>query len=83
MKEAYIKALGLGLGFELHRAEFHYHEDLIWGDLAYVYVDGIYAAEWQFFLHKLDGDHWVRLHLTLGTYFICLVSVCLVSGCGK
>lgn len=62
MKEAYIKALGIGLGFELHRAKFHYREDLIWGDIAYVYIDGIYQVRWQFFLHKLDSDHWVSLH---------------------
>lgn len=65
MKEAYIKALGIGLGFDLHRAEFHYHEDLIWGDLAHVYIDGVYAAEWQFFLHKLDAEHWVCFYPTL------------------
>lgn len=59
MKEAYVKAVGVGLGFELHRAEFHYDKDMIWGDLAHVYIDGIVATEWQFFLHKLDPEHWV------------------------
>jgi len=75
MKEAYIKALGIGLGFDLHRVEFHYHEDLIWGDIAYVYIDGIYQARWQFFLHKLDSDHWVSLHLTLFTRVFSCVSL--------
>lgn len=63
MKEAYVKAVGVGLGFELHRAEFHYDKDMIWGDLAHVYIDGIVATEWQFFLHKLDPEHWVSLQI--------------------
>lgn len=61
MKEAYIKAVGIGLGFELQRAEFHYQAKNIWGHLAHLYIDGVYAEGWQFFLHKLDGNHWVSV----------------------
>jgi 4'-phosphopantetheinyl transferase len=63
MKEAYIKAVGIGLGFELQRAEFHYQDGNIWSNVAHVRIDGVHKAKWQFFLHSLDDKHWVSLDL--------------------
>lgn len=61
MKEAYIKAVGIGLGFELKRAEFHYvPEEDIHSRKAAVFIDGVKRPEWNFCLHRL-GDHWVSL----------------------
>ncbi|CAM6017330.1 unnamed protein product [Sphagnum balticum] len=59
MKEAYIKAVGIGLGFELQRAEFHYQDGNIWSNVAHVRIDAVHKAKWQFFLHSLDDKHWV------------------------
>ena len=59
MKEAYGKALGIGMDFKMQQAEFHYQNGL-WGDSAHVHIDGVYAAGWEFWLHKLGGNHWVR-----------------------
>jgi 4'-phosphopantetheinyl transferase len=63
MKEAYIKAVGIGLGFELQRAEFHYQDGNIWSNVAHVRIDGVHKTKWQFFLHSLDDKHWVSLDL--------------------
>lgn len=58
MKEAYIKAVGVGLGFELQRAEFYYRDGNIWGDVAYLRLDGFERNDWCFYLHRLGNDHW-------------------------
>ncbi|GAQ91376.1 L-aminoadipate-semialdehyde dehydrogenase-phosphopantetheinyl transferase [Klebsormidium nitens] len=60
MKEAYIKAVGIGLGFELRRAEFHYlPENDILSRRATVSIDGVRRPEWIFTLDRLGEDHWV------------------------
>jgi len=58
MKEAYGKAVGVGMNFKMQQAEFHYQNGL-WGDSAHVHIDGVYATGWQFWLHKLGDNHWV------------------------
>ncbi|KAL3694228.1 hypothetical protein R1sor_007879 [Riccia sorocarpa] len=58
LKEAYIKAVGIGLGFDLLRAEFYYPTGDIWSDVAQVRIDSQEDTNWVFSLHKLD-DHWV------------------------
>lgn len=66
MKEAYIKAVGIGLGFELRRAEFHYlPDDDILSKRATVLIDGVKRPEWSFTLGRLGDDHWVSPLLVL------------------
>lgn len=55
LKEAYIKAIGAGLGYRLDRLEFH-HSD--WTDIS-VHVDGEESREWRFWLFDLGKSHWV------------------------
>eukprot|EP00898_Chlorokybus_atmophyticus_P006758 jgi/Chlat1/7083/Chrsp57S06728 len=44
MKEAYVKAVGAGLGFALCRAEFRYDGDDVWAKWAGVWIDGACTA---------------------------------------
>ncbi|KAL2633491.1 hypothetical protein R1flu_004970 [Riccia fluitans] len=55
LKEAYIKAVGIGLGFDLLRAEFFYPTGDIWSDIAQLRIDSREKQKWRFSLHKLDG----------------------------
>eukprot|EP00897_Mesotaenium_endlicherianum_P010358 jgi/Mesen1/9350/ME000061S08795 len=59
MKEAYIKAVGIGLGFDLLRAEFHYNNEDVWSSGALVVIDGVEQPKWRFSLQRLGVDHWV------------------------
>ncbi|KAH9311021.1 hypothetical protein KI387_026056, partial [Taxus chinensis] len=59
LKEAYIKAVGIGLGYKLERLEFHYPAHQIWSDVAYLRIDGIEQKDWQFSLYEFDNCHWV------------------------
>ncbi|XP_057835415.1 uncharacterized protein LOC131045788 isoform X2 [Cryptomeria japonica] len=59
LKEAYIKAVGVGLGYKLERMEFYYPENQIWSDLAYLRIDGMEQKDWQFSLHQFGNCHWV------------------------
>ncbi|MQL69534.1 hypothetical protein Taro_001801 [Colocasia esculenta] len=63
LKEAYVKALGNGLGYKLDRLEFHH---IGWSNIS-VYVDGEESRDWKFWLFDLDEKHLV----------ILLLSVCL------
>ncbi|VAH92844.1 unnamed protein product [Triticum turgidum subsp. durum] len=53
LKEAFVKAVGAGVGFGLHRLEFHHVE---WSNIS-VYIDGIESRKWRFCLFKLDEMH--------------------------
>lgn len=55
MKEAFIKAIGAGLGFALNRLEFK-HSD--WANIV-VCIDGEESQEWEFSLSQLGRNHWV------------------------
>ncbi|XP_043690787.1 L-aminoadipate-semialdehyde dehydrogenase-phosphopantetheinyl transferase-like [Telopea speciosissima] len=58
LKEAFIKAIGAGVGFRLDRLEFH-HTD--WSDIS-VHIDGEESTEWKFFLFELGGkQHYVSV----------------------
>uniref|UniRef100_A0A1D1ZFA5 holo-[acyl-carrier-protein] synthase n=1 Tax=Anthurium amnicola TaxID=1678845 RepID=A0A1D1ZFA5_9ARAE len=57
LKEAFVKALGIGLGFKLNRLEFH-HMD--WTNIS-VYVDGKESRDWKFWLFDLDERHWASI----------------------
>lgn len=59
MKEAYIKAVGIGLGFDLRRIEFRYGSRGLWGNEAIAKIDGSDCTTWRFFLDRMGTDHWV------------------------
>lgn len=59
MKESYIKAVGVGLGFELQRAEFFFQDGNVWSDIAYLRLDGVEKIDWCFHLCRLGINHWV------------------------
>ncbi|XP_076902160.1 uncharacterized protein LOC143556805 [Bidens hawaiensis] len=53
LKEAFVKALGTGVGYKLDNVEF-IHKD--WTDI-YVKVDGVALNDWNFWLFELQGRH--------------------------
>ncbi|KAG2622860.1 hypothetical protein PVAP13_3KG008700 [Panicum virgatum] len=53
LKEAFVKAIGAGVGFGLHRLEFH-HEH--WTNIS-IHVDGELSKKWRFWIFKLDEMH--------------------------
>lgn len=64
-QEAFVKARGDGLGFELNRASFRFEEHSAHGmpphHQAMVVVDGKPAPSWRFFQQPLGSDHWVTV----------------------
>ena len=58
LKEAYVKATGEGLGFELGRCEFRINGDKRRASVA---VDGVSRPDWIFHLHELGRGHWVSV----------------------
>jgi 4'-phosphopantetheinyl transferase len=71
LKEAYIKALGIGLGFDLKRAEFQQENwsfdskrlSSIVETTTKLSVDGILQDRWRFEQHYLDEKHPVAVAL--------------------
>ncbi|GJZ26043.1 L-aminoadipate-semialdehyde dehydrogenase-phosphopantetheinyl transferase-like protein isoform X1 [Tanacetum coccineum] len=57
LKEAYVKALGTGVGYQLNHVEFHHKN---WTDI-YVKVDGNVLKDWNFWLFELQGRHRVAV----------------------
>ncbi|KAJ8635327.1 hypothetical protein MRB53_009594 [Persea americana] len=57
LKEAYIKAIGAGLGFRLDRLEFHHTN---WTSIS-VHVDREESREWRFWLFDLGKSHWASV----------------------
>lgn len=53
LKEAFVKALGTGVGYKLDHVEFHHKE---WTNI-YVKVDGDVLNDWTFWLSELQGRH--------------------------
>lgn len=53
LKEAFVKAIGAGVGFGLNRLEFHHVQ---WSNIS-VYIDGIESRNWRFCLFNLDEMH--------------------------
>ncbi|KAK3136060.1 hypothetical protein QOZ80_5BG0427490 [Eleusine coracana subsp. coracana] len=53
LKEAYVKAIGAGVGFGLHRLEFHH---VGWTNIS-IRIDGEVSRRWAFWLLKLDEMH--------------------------
>ena len=69
LKEAYVKATGEGLGFDLRRCAFEIisraddddDDDGNGSTHAQVLVDGEVRSDWAFFLHQLGNEHWVSV----------------------
>ncbi|XP_014662961.1 PREDICTED: L-aminoadipate-semialdehyde dehydrogenase-phosphopantetheinyl transferase-like [Priapulus caudatus] len=65
LKESYIKAVGIGIGFELKRMEFHiYSPEVPIGQVisdTRLYVDGMIQNRWQFQETRLDDLHYVAV----------------------
>ncbi|KAH7652194.1 Holo-[acyl-carrier-protein] synthase protein [Dioscorea alata] len=57
LKEAFVKALGAGLGYGLHRLEFHHNN---WTHIS-VYIDGMKSTEWRFWHFKIDNLHFATV----------------------
>lgn len=53
LKEAFVKAIGAGVGFGLQRLEFHH---VHWVNIS-VHIDGVESSNWRFWLFKLDEVH--------------------------
>lgn len=58
LKEAYIKAIGIGLGFSLLRAEFFFNEAQAQWQMR---LDGQVASEWSFQSTHVDAAHIVSV----------------------
>lgn len=58
LKEAYAKATGEGLGFDLGRCEFTIDQGSM---AAVVAVDGVHQPLWKFHLHQMGQGHWVAV----------------------
>ncbi|PKA65951.1 4'-phosphopantetheinyl transferase [Apostasia shenzhenica] len=57
LKEAFVKAIGAGVGFGLNRLEFHHTN---WTNIS-VQIDGVESSSWMFWLTKLDERHWASI----------------------
>lgn len=60
-KEAFVKAIGDGVGYKLDTIEFH-HEN--WENII-VKVDGKELKDWRFWLLELGKDHLVSSSIVL------------------
>ncbi|KAK3035031.1 hypothetical protein RJ639_033945, partial [Escallonia herrerae] len=57
LKEAFVKAIGTGVGFKLDYVEFHHYN---WTNIR-VKVDGNEVSDWKFCLFELGGQHLVSV----------------------
>ncbi|KAD5961884.1 hypothetical protein E3N88_13357 [Mikania micrantha] len=57
LKEAFVKALGTGVGYRLDHVEFHHSN---WNDI-FVKVDGDVLNDWSFWLFELQGRHQIAV----------------------
>eukprot|EP00889_Picochlorum_renovo_P003007 jgi/Picre1/30037/NNA_005409.t1 len=59
LKEAFVKATGMGLGYDLGKIEFDICDDT---NTATVWIEGKGPSrEWSFHLHELAHGHWVSV----------------------
>ncbi|KAH9769071.1 ACPS domain-containing protein [Citrus sinensis] len=59
LKEAYVKAIGIGVAYGLDKVEFHHTG---WGNIS-VKIDGETMTEWKFWLFELGKRHWIKVHI--------------------
>lgn len=59
LKEAFVKATGMGLGYDLGNIEFYInHKE----NRAQVSIEGQSPSdEWMFYMHKIGDGHWVSV----------------------
>ncbi|CAK9149212.1 unnamed protein product [Ilex paraguariensis] len=57
LKEAYIKAIGTGVGYRLDSVEFHHNN---WTNI-FVKIDGRELKDWRFWLFELEKSHVVSI----------------------
>ncbi|KAJ4720588.1 L-aminoadipate-semialdehyde dehydrogenase-phosphopantetheinyl transferase-like [Melia azedarach] len=57
LKEAYVKAIGIGVANSLDKVEFHHTG---WANIS-VKSDGVTATDWRFWLFELGKGHWVAV----------------------
>lgn len=63
LKESYIKAIGVGLGFDLSRAEFRFADDGEQPSEVLLYIDGVRQHQWTFSIFEPDAEHCVVVAL--------------------
>ncbi|XP_031484419.1 uncharacterized protein LOC116253614 isoform X4 [Nymphaea colorata] len=69
LKEAFTKAIGVGLGYSIGRLEFHHTN---WNDIR-VQVDGEDSDDCRFWLSELGKQNWVgQLHLQYLLKKVCV-----------
>lgn len=61
LKEAFVKAIGEGVGYKLDTVEFHHKN---WENI-FVKVDGKELKDWKFWLLELGKDHVVSSSIVL------------------
>ncbi|XP_067663121.1 L-aminoadipate-semialdehyde dehydrogenase-phosphopantetheinyl transferase-like [Haliotis asinina] len=83
LKESYVKAIGIGMGFDVSRLDFHVPtENLSVNQMVrdtFVYVDGKKQTDWLFEETMLDADHCVAIATNIGTTDISKESTCSSS----
>ncbi|KAK4798004.1 hypothetical protein SAY86_030330 [Trapa natans] len=57
LKEAFVKAIGGGVAFDLRRLDFHHTN---WKNI-YVKIDGVILEDWKFWLQELGTSHCVAI----------------------
>ena len=68
LKESYVKAIGVGIGFSLQRIEFHIYSDLDrkrYTTDTRVHIDGSVQENWRFEETMLDDTHCVATALNI------------------
>ena len=68
LKESYVKALGVGIGFNLQRIDFRIYSELERGHYTTdtrVYVDDVALEQWRFEETLLDDRHCVATALCI------------------
>uniref|UniRef100_A0A822ZIG6 holo-[acyl-carrier-protein] synthase n=1 Tax=Nelumbo nucifera TaxID=4432 RepID=A0A822ZIG6_NELNU len=57
LKEAFVKAIGAGMGYGLDKLEFHHNN---WTNIS-IHVDGDELKQWRFSVSELGEKHWVSI----------------------
>lgn len=63
LKESYVKAIGVGLGFKFSRAEFRFSDNGERPPEVVLFIDGVRQNEWTFSIFEPDVEHCVVVAL--------------------
>lgn len=66
VKEAFVKAIGTGVGYKLDCIEFHHNG---WTNIR-VKVDEKEMKDWKFWLFNMGRNHSVSISLLLSLYYM-------------